>query len=156
MLDLIEHDRHQCRPHIVCEIGLYKSAMSEGQLGFVYDKYLLTAQLLLYLLIGLFKLKVLLDHDLLYLIEQLLWLDMESGLSLLAKLHHALQGSHTHPKEFIQIVGENTQEFQPVENGHGLVLRLLEHPVIKGQPAYLPVYKLYIFRHITLYRNHQI
>ena len=48
------------------------------------------------------------------------------------------QVPHPDHEELIQIAGKNGDEFQPLQQGHRIVPRLLQHPPVEAQPAQLP------------------
>ena len=49
------------------------------------------------------------------------------------------QTAHPHHKEFVQIAGENGDEFQPLQGRDSRVGCLLQHAPVKAQPAQLPI-----------------
>ena len=49
------------------------------------------------------------------------------------------QAAHPHHEKLVQVAGEDGQKPQPLHEGHRLVRRLLQHPLVKLQPAQLPV-----------------
>ena len=57
----------------------------------------------------------------------------------IARPHQRAQAGHPHGKELIQIGGRDRQEAQPLQQGHGGVCRLFQHPPVEGQPAQLAV-----------------
>ena len=49
------------------------------------------------------------------------------------------QAPHPHHEELVQIAGEDGEEAEPLHQRDGGVCGLLHHPLVKGQPAQLPV-----------------
>ena len=45
---------------------------------------------------------------------------------------------HPDHEELVQVPGEDGDEFQPLQQGHRLVPRLLQHPAVEPEPAQLP------------------
>ena len=57
------------------------------------------------------------------------------------RLHLAAQARHANHVEFIQIVGRDRQEAQPLEERMGLVAGLLQYPLVEGKPGSFPIYE---------------
>ena len=66
----------------------------------------------------------------------------EAALVLLGVGRHqgqVRQAPHPHHEKFIQVAGENREKSEALHQRHRRVCRLLQHPLVKGQPAQLPV-----------------
>ncbi len=61
-------------------------------------------------------------------------------LLLVSRMHHILQRSHPHHKEFVKIGGGDAHKFQPFQQGYGLISCFIQHSGIEFQPAQLPVF----------------
>ena len=48
------------------------------------------------------------------------------------------QVSHPDHEKFVQVAGKDGDELQPLQQGHRLVPRLLQHPAVEPEPAQLP------------------
>ena len=58
---------------------------------------------------------------------------------VIADIYLIHEAGDTHHKKLIQVGGCDRQKFQPVHDHIGLVIGLLQYPVIKIQPASLSV-----------------
>ena len=58
---------------------------------------------------------------------------------------HIAQAAHTDHEEFVQIACEDGQEFAPLEQRDGIVLRLGEHAGVELQPRKLAVLRIALF-----------
>ena len=56
-----------------------------------------------------------------------------------ALAHLVLQAGDAHHEEFVEVVGRNGQEPQPLQHRMVLVLGLLQHPAVEVQPGEFPV-----------------
>ena len=54
---------------------------------------------------------------------------------LVLALHDAVQGSHAHPEELVQVVRVDAQEGKPLQQRHVLLRRLQQDSLIKIHPA---------------------
>ena len=67
----------------------------------------------------------------------------ETGLAVrlivLAQGGDVGEGTHPDHKKLVQVALEDGHEFQPLVEGIGLVLRLLQHPAVELEPGELPV-----------------
>ena len=65
----------------------------------------------------------------------------EAGLAIdLLRGHQGEVEEVPHPdhEEFVQVAGKDGDELQPLQQGHGLVPGLLQHPAVEPEPAQLP------------------
>ena len=134
------HQRNDLRPHLIFKKAGNKFLLGLGQLLFVLDEYLLLFQLRDNVEQGAVKFGLLRHYGLLYLLQYLIRIGLQVHFGGLAQQHHFIQRRYTHPEKFIQVVGEYTQEPQPVVDVVGWVIGLLQYTGIECQPADVTYY----------------
>ena len=60
------------------------------------------------------------------------------------------QAPHPDHEELVQVAGEDGDELQALQQGDGVVPRLLQHPAVEAQPAELPTLGVAVLAHVDI------